>query len=132
MREYTLPICDSLIAYAYPKSKTVSQCTGELIEKNVTAIVVSNNAIALETLRFLNIHHLQVGADVELLGFSGSDWYGYRTEKIAQVSQPTEEMARMAGQQLLEQIENPRPQARTTVLHSTYIPKKQEKEFSHV
>ena len=132
VRDYTLPIGDSLIAYAYPKTKTAYQCTRELIEKNVTAIVVSNNAIALETLRFLNIHHLQVGADVELLGFSGSDWYGYRTEKIAQGSQPTEEMATMAGQQLLEQIENPRPQARTTVLHSTYIPKKQEKEFSHV
>lgn len=59
--------------------------------------MVSNNGIALETLKYLNIHHLQVGTDVELLGFSGSDWYGYRTEKIAQVSQPTEEMARMAG-----------------------------------
>ncbi len=72
------------------------------------------------------------GTDVELLGFSGSDWYGYRTEKIAQVSQPTEEMARMAGQQLLEQIQQPKACARTTVLHSTYIPKKQIKEFSHV
>ena len=51
------------------------------MRKKCTAIVVSNNSIALETLKYLNIHHLQVGTDVELLGFSGSDWYGYRTEK---------------------------------------------------
>ncbi len=75
----------------------------------MTAIAVSNNAVALGTLRYLNVHHLQIGTDLQLLGFSGNDWYGYRTEKIAQVSQPTEEMARMAGQQLLEQIEDPKP-----------------------
>lgn len=132
VRDYALPISDSLIAYAHAKAKTAYQCTEELLEKQVTAIVVSNNAVALGTLRCLDVHNLQVGADVELLGFSGNDWYGYRTEKIAQVSQPTEEMARMAGQQLFEQIKDPGPQARTTVLHSTYIPKKQEKEFSYV
>ena len=132
VRDYALPIGDSLIAYAHSKTKSAYVCTGELLEKNVTAIAVSNNAVALGTLRYLNVHHLQIGTDLQLLGFSGNDWYGYRTEKIAQVSQPTEEMARMAGQQLLEQIEDPKPQAHTTVLHSTYIPIKQEKEFFHV
>ena len=132
VRDYALPIGDSLIAYAHSKTKSAYVCTGELLEKNVTAIAVSNNAVALGTLRYLNVHHLQIGTDLQLLGFSGNAWYGYRTEKIAQVSQPTEEMARMAGQQLLEQIEDPKPQAHTTVLHSTYIPIKQEKEFFHV
>ncbi|MDD3192747.1 MAG: LacI family DNA-binding transcriptional regulator [Oscillospiraceae bacterium] len=132
VRDYALPIGDSLIAYAHPKAKAAYLCTRDLIERKCTAIVVSNNAIALETLKYLNVHHLQVGDDVELLGFSGSDWYGYRTEQIAQVSQPTEEMARMAGQQLLEWIEAPSANARTTVLHSTYIPKKQEREFYDV
>ncbi len=132
VRDYGLPIGDSLIAYAHSKTKSAYVCTGELLQKNVTAIAVSNNAVALGTLRYLNVHHLQIGTDLQLLGFSGNDWYGYRTEKIAQVSQPTEEMARMAGQQLLEQIEDPKPQAHTTVLHSTYIPIKQEKEFFHV
>ena len=132
VRDYHLPIGDSLIAYAHPQTKTAYFCAQDLMRKKCTAIVVSNNSIALETLKYLNIHHLQVGTDVELLGFSGSDWYGYRTEKIAQVSQPTGEMARMAGQQLLEQIQRPKACARTTVLHSTYIPKKQIKEFSHV
>ncbi len=132
VRDYGLPIGDSLIAYAHSKTKSAYVCTGELLQKDVTAIAVSNNAVALGTLRYLNVHHLQIGTDLQLLGFSGNDWYGYRTEKIAQVSQPTEEMARMAGQQLLEQIEDPKPQAHTTVLHSTYIPIKQEKEFFHV
>lgn len=132
VRDYGLPIGDSLIAYAHSKTKSAYVCTGELLQKNVTAIAVSNNTVALGTLRYLNVHHLQIGTDLQLLGFSGNDWYGYRTEKIAQVSQPTEEMARMAGQQLLEQIEDPKPQAHTTVLHSTYIPIKQEKEFFHV
>lgn len=93
VRDYHLPIGDSLIAYAHPQTKTAYFCAQDLMRKKCTAIVVSNNSIALETLKYLNIHHLQVGTDVELLGFSGSDWYGYRTEKIAQVSQPTEEMA---------------------------------------
>lgn len=127
IRDYHLPIGDSLLACAHPQTKRAYFCAEELISKGCTAIVVSNNAIAREMLKYLNIHHLQVGVDVELLGFSGSDWYGYRTEEIAQVSQPTEEMARMAGQQLLEQIASPRSIPRTTVLHSTYIPKKQER-----
>ncbi len=131
VRDYGLPIGDTLIAYAHPQTKTAYFCAQELVERHCTAIVVSNNTIALETLKYLNIHHLKVGADVELLGFSGNDWYGYRTEQIAQVSQPTEEMARMAGQQLLEQIRCPHPVARTTVLHSTYIPKQTEREYSH-
>lgn len=132
VRDYGLSIGDSLIVYAQAKTKSAYACTEELLSKNVTAIAVSNNAVARDTLRYLNVHHLQIGADVQLLGFSGNDWYGYRTEKIALVDQPVEEMARMAGQQLLEQIEDPRPQAHTTVLHSTYVPIKQEKEFSHV
>lgn len=132
VKDYRLEIGDSLITYSEQASKTAYFCAEELIAKKCTAIVVSNNFIARETLKYLNLHQLQVGRDVELLGFSGSDWYGYRTEEIAQVSQPTQEMARMAGQRLLELIEEPKREAHTIVLHSTYLPKNKQGESTNV
>lgn len=128
VRDYRLPIEDGLIVYSTIDSKTAYFCAEELMSKKCTAIVVSNNAIARETLKYLDKHRLQVGRDVELLGFSGSDWYGYRSEEIAQVSQPTAEMVRMAGQHLLEQIQKPGKWAQRVVLHSTYLSKNQQQK----
>ena len=82
VRDYDLPIGDSLIAYAHPQTKTAYFCAQGLIEKKCTAIVVSNNGIALETLKYLNIHHLQVGTDVESIK-------GTATLKVAEYTEKT-------------------------------------------
>ena len=74
----------------------------------------------------------RVPQDCSIIAIDGLEISQYTLPTLTTMAQPTEEMARMAGQQLLEQIEDPKPPAHTTVLHSTYIPIKQEQEFFHV
>lgn len=51
VRDYHLPIGDSLIAYAHPQTKTAYFCAQDLMRKKCTAIVVSNNSIAAGNLK---------------------------------------------------------------------------------
>jgi len=129
IRDFGLDLGEELVVYSDRKTHGAYVCAKELMEKGCTAIAVSNNQSATDAMKYLSGARLQLGRDVELLGFSGNDWYEYRTESIARVSQPVKEMARMAGQQLLEQIEAGVPaQPRTTVLHSSYIPKHKKED----
>ena len=72
----------------------------------------------------LNIHHLRVGTDVELLGFSGGDWYVYRTEKNRAGIPAHQEMARMARPATAGTDSAAKDLRPHHSLHSTYIPKK--------
>ena len=94
---------------------------GELLEAECTAIVVSNNVMSDDVLFYFNEHDIKIGRDISLLTYSSGDKVDFSQRRMHLISQPSSEMGKIAGAQILERIDDPSLPIKNIILHSTLI-----------
>lgn len=81
-----------------------------------TAILALSNLISLGVIRALNELKLHIPRDVSLVSFDEQSYSAYLTTPLTTVEQPRDEIARLALQHLLKQIENQTNKPETSVM----------------
>lgn len=71
-----------------------------------TAIYALSNTIALGAIKAIKETGLNIPADISLISFDDSIYMDYMTPSISRISQPTEEMGKLASKLLFESIQN--------------------------
>jgi LacI family transcriptional regulator len=123
MEAHQLPT-EGLVRIGDSMRTCVTTNLDSLLEAKCTALVVSNNVMATEAMLQLLDRGLRVSSDIELLGYKDSEQAQYGLQHMHLIIQPTINLARTAGQQMLERIENPDLPVRQTVIQAIFAPKK--------
>lgn len=121
LEEFNIPINEELIQNGNSLSQSAVPLVQKLLEKGCTGIVASNNVMLDDVLYYLNSQGIRLGTDLVLLGQTVEGQKNFFTKEVRMILQPSKEIGRIAGQQILERIQNPAMPIRTTVLHSTLL-----------
>ena len=74
-----------------------------------------------DVLYYLNSQNIRLGKDLLLLGQTVEGRKDYFAREARMILQPSKEIGRAAGKQIMERIQNPELPVRTTVLLSTLL-----------
>lgn len=121
MNDYGLPIEDGFIQEGNSMAKSSVILVQKLLQQKCTAIVVSNNIMADDVLFYLNDNGIRLGQDVSILGQGVEGQRSYNLRRMDLFMQPTSEMGKAAGQQILERLEHPDMPIRHIILNSIFM-----------
>lgn len=93
-----------------------------LLDAGCTAIAITNNFMAVEAMMLMQQSGIKPGRDIEILGFKDSSIAQYGLQHMSLVCQPTAELGRLAGRQMLNLLEDPTLPSSTIILQGTYVP----------
>lgn len=119
MNKYKL-LDKTLIKVGDSMSHCVDSHLTSLLEHNCTAIVIANNVMANEAMMLMAHKGILPGRDIELLGFKDSDIAQYGLQHMSLVCQPTVELGRVAGKQMLNLLDDPTLPVVSIILNATY------------
>ena len=114
---------EGLIRIGDSMSTCVSTNLDALLEAHCTALVVSNNVMATEAMLQLLDRGLRASKDIDLLGYKDSEQAQYGLQHMHLIVQPTIDLARAAGRQIIERIESPDLPVRQTVIQAVFSPR---------
>lgn len=103
-------------------SALVSENLDILLAQDCSALIVSNNMMAIQAMMLLDQRGIRVPQDIELIGYMDSAQPQYGTQYMSLIRQPVVDMGRTAGQRLIERLKNPDIPLRETLLRADFIP----------
>jgi len=113
--------CKAYIQFADSMAESAYRSTELLVKGGCTAIVVSNNVMTVDALRYLGEHGIRANDDIAIVGYSEDSREYFLEKNISYILQPISEMARLAGVRILERIGDPGLGRRDFVLASSFV-----------
>lgn len=110
----------SLVKIGNSMSHCVESHLSSLISEGCSAIVITNNLMAIEAMLLMHQMGIQPGKDIEILGFKDSSIAQYGLQNMSLVCQPTEELGKLAGTHMLNLLEDPTFPASSIILQASY------------
>ena len=107
LTDHGIPIRDDLISFGDSMHNSADAHVGKLLEKGCTAIAISNNAMAEDVIYYCHKHGVKIGTDLDLLTTNMNDRRYYNLGNMGYVLLPALDMARSAGEQIINCINNP-------------------------
>lgn len=119
MEKYDL-LKDSLICTGTSMTSLVTENLDALLKQGCTALVISNNLMAIEALTILS--QRKIRSEIELVGYRDSEQSQYGLQHMNLICQPVVELGRAAGRQLLERLKNPNMPVQKVLLQAEFQP----------
>ena len=119
MEKYDL-LKDSLICTGTSMTSLVTENLDALLKQGCTALVISNNLMAIEALTILS--RRKIRSEIELVGYKDSEQSQYGLQHMNLIFQPVVELGRAAGRQLLERLKNPNIPVQKVLLQAEFQP----------
>ena len=119
MEKYDL-LKDSLICTGTSMTSLVTENLDALLKQGCTALVISNNLMAIEALTILS--QRKIRSEIELVGYKDSEQSQYGLQHMNLICQPVIELGRAAGRQLLERLKNPNMPVQKVLLQAEFQP----------
>ena len=80
-----------------------SQC----LKNKITAFACCGDAIAKSVIESCRMINLRVPADISVVGFDSRSWTAYYVPALTSIMYPTEEIGRVAAEELITQLKDP-------------------------
>ncbi len=112
-----------LIRIGDSMSSCVSSHLESLLDMKCTAIVASNNIMAIEAMMIMLSKGLNIGRDIELLGFKDSEQVQYGLNLMNLIYQPTIQFGRIIGERMIARLKYPSAPVTLTTLDATFLPR---------
>lgn len=112
LRRAGIPFDPALVVEGNWRSEEANQLTVRLLQQTppITAIVASNDMMALGAMMAINDQGLQVPTDISLVGFDDIAITTHVTPQITTIRQPIVEMGTKAADLIVELLEGHKPQ----------------------
>lgn len=124
MEHYQLPIEPEYIQYGNSLARSSVLLLPPLLEAKCTALVVSNNIMTDDVLQYLDEHGIEIGAEISILGQGIENNLNYGLQKMNLLVQPSAEIGRKAGEQILNRINQPQMPIQNIILYSRLLKRK--------
>lgn len=124
MADCGLPQEEGLIRYGDSMEDSAPPCLDELMEQGCDAILVCQGLMAAVTMAYLRGKGIRPHRDLELVSFVDYNTraYEFYYDQVDRIVQPVEELGRVAGEQILQRVEEPEMPVLERVLTSSYCP----------
>ena len=103
-------------------STLVSENLDTLLARGCTALVISNNIMAIEAMMLLNKRGIRPHHDIDLIGYKDSEQAQYGLQHMSLIRQPVVELGRAAGTQLLDRLKHPDMPVQKILLQAEFLP----------
>lgn len=113
---------DSLVCVGTSMSTLVSENLDTLLARGCTALVISNNIMAIEAMMLLNKRGIRPHHDIDLIGYKDSEQAQYGLQHMSLIRQPVVELGRAAGTQLLDRLKHPDMPVQKILLQAEFLP----------
>lgn len=121
MEHYGLPVREEYIQYGNSLAKSAVALLPPLLKAGCTALVVSNNIMTGDVLQYLTDQGICIGQDISLLGQGVENNLDYSLRNMDLMVQPSAEIGRQAGKQILNRINNASLPIKNVVLYSRLL-----------
>jgi len=107
LEEYGIPFCSDLLCYGDFSFESGYQAVCQLMDKECrfTAMLASNDAMAIGAMKALKEKGIKIPDELEIIGFDNIYMSGICEPALTTVNQPTYEMGKTAAEMLLKLIE---------------------------
>jgi LacI family transcriptional regulator len=123
MSDYGLPIEDGFVQFGNSLAKSAVPLAQAIIDRQCSALVVSNNVMASDVLHFLNLRNGHAGQELAILGQGVEGDLNYNLSRMDLIVQPSVEMGRAAGNQIIERIRNPQAPIKNVTMYTRLVPR---------
>lgn len=115
---------EALIRYGDSMENSARACLDDLLAQNCDAIIVCQGLMAAEAVSYLNLKHIRLAEDIDLVSFVDYeyDFYQLYSDRMDSIIQPVEALGNAAGEQILRRVEDPEAPVFEKVLTSAYKP----------
>ena len=113
---------EALIRTGTSMTSLVVENLDALLALGCTALVISNNIMAIETMMILNQRGIRPHHDIDLIGYKDSEQAQYGLQHMSLIKQPVAEMGRATGKQLLERLSHPDMPIQRIILPAEFLP----------
>lgn len=120
---------DSLICVGTSMSTLVAENLDILLARGCTALVISNNIMAIEAMMLLNQRGIRPHHDIDLIGYKDSEQAQYGLQHMSLIRQPVVDLGRAAGNQLLDRLKHPDMPVQKILLQAEFLPVDKETEL---
>ncbi len=114
---------DNLIRMGNSMPTGVAENLDSLLKEGCTALIISNNVMALEAMTFLYVKSPSTQPEIELVGYKDSEQPQYGLHHMHLIKQPVADLGRCAGELLLERIKHPDMPIQRIILNAEFVPK---------
>lgn len=113
---------DSLVCVGTSMSTLVAENLDTLLDRGCTALVISNNLMAIEAMMLLNQRGIRPHHDIDLIGYKDSEQAQYGLQHMSLIRQPVVDLGRAAGNQLLDRLKHPDMPVQKILLQAEFLP----------
>lgn len=119
MAENHLPVSPEMVRESNSAAANAMTPAIKLLRQGCTALVISNNVMAMDILSYLFREYPGDSRRIEVLGYQESSRDIYMMQPAGLISQPSQQMGRIAARQILTRILEPDSEIQKIVLSST-------------
>ena len=101
---YGIQVEPELICTGTSMHDSVDDLASNLLKQKCTAMIVSNNAMTDDILNYLDTHGLL--GKIDVVGYNDNGYQSYVLRRIYSIQQPADALGWLAGQQIVDLIEN--------------------------
>lgn len=108
-----------LVRFVTDEQNSFMKCMDELLEQGCTAIVASNNSLTVKSFAQYPWFK-EKSLSVEITGFSDEELTAFAKQNLNLIYQPTDELAKLAVEQIIRRMNTPELPAREFILTSFF------------
>lgn len=113
---------DSLVCAGTSTTALAEDNLDQLLSCGCTALVISNNLMAIEALMFLNQKGMHDRQYIELVGYKDREHLQYGLHHMNLITQPVVQLGRVAGQRMLDRLKHPDLPVEKILLRAEFQP----------
>lgn len=121
---------DSLVCVGTTMTALVAENLDRLLASGCTALIISNNIMAIEAIMLLSQKSRQGRQYLELVGYKDSEQAQYGLQHMNLIQQPVVQLGRAAGKQLLERLQHPDLPVQKILLQAEFQPLEKKDEIA--
>lgn len=114
---------EDLVMEVNPVRSMISVNVGQFLAQGCTALVFANSVIGTQAMLELQNLGVDVEKDMEFLGYKESNFPQYGLQYMNLICQPSAELARISGEQIIRRINNPNCPVNKIIIPATFVPK---------
>jgi LacI family transcriptional regulator len=119
--DHGMVVDEDLILHVDIIKKDIFPDLKNFFARDITAAICLNNTLSLDAVTYLNDRHLRQNFD--LVVYSDYVFSDYFLKDMDYISQPINDLGRIAGKRILERIDNPDTQKSDIILHANFTQK---------
>jgi LacI family transcriptional regulator len=121
LTDHRVPVRENLILQVDIVNKNIIPDLEDFFKLDMTAVLFLNNTLTMTGFDYLMNNNVFLNRAIDAVGYSDEIWHEYAVRHMDIINQPISDMGRIAGERILERIENPDLERNNIILQASLV-----------